>query len=104
MVQTLALKVGETINRRRVETISALKTWRKEVGSPFSFHVPAGWLKQELVPQFLHSGGRVAISHNSRRFRINNLDSSFCSAIFQYSCPKLLFQLDPATMTARRRS
>src|SRR5262249_49902532 len=31
----------------------ALKTWRKEVGSPFSFHVPAEWLKQELVPQFL---------------------------------------------------
>ena len=50
MVQTPAVKIGETINRRRVETSCALKTWRKEVGSPFSFHVPAGWLKQELVP------------------------------------------------------
>jgi len=51
VVQTSAVKICETINRRRVETSLCLEDLAEGSRVSVSFHVPAGWLKQELVPQ-----------------------------------------------------
>lgn len=37
----------------------------------FSFCIPSGWLKQKMDPQFVRSGGRVAISHKTHAATLN---------------------------------
>ena len=37
----------------------------------FSFCIPPGWLKQKLVPEFVNSGGRAAISHKTHAATFN---------------------------------
>lgn len=37
----------------------------------FTFVIPAGWLRQKLVPEFESTGGRIAVSHNSHAATLN---------------------------------
>ena len=43
----------------------------KNVEYEFSFIIPSGWLKQKLVPQFVITGGQIAISHISHKATFN---------------------------------
>lgn len=53
------------ISERRQGPSEATQYTNSEYG--FSFTIPAEWLKQRLLDQFLSTGGQVAISHRSHK-------------------------------------